>query len=357
MQRADRVDATAGQRLLRAYDKRRSRGVGPERVERLTRSDADAAALSRREPPDAVVTAERTPGLVDDRPRGRDAVTLEERAIVVAGEEARFLALRASRRLEAGCSRLGTRGGLPLRAERKVDALESGRGDGGEHVRLILGGVGSSGDEPERRPVRRCGRNGRSRAAPPHALCEASSAAKRNVPLQRTQGFGVRPRAYAPTNGSTTAPRNSSRRSSVPWGSPRAWHARVPRDRSGRAARALRARPAGVEPESKGDADGGGRGAKQRNGAVDAAAHRHGDATRPRRRLEDLGECVRERVDGEGLARDGGGFEQRQPVEGAVQTGCLGLDDPIAVDDQANACPLAPAGGVAEDLDVLMRSS
>ena len=68
-------------------------------------------------------------------------------------------------------------------------------------------------------------------------------------------------------------------------------------------------------------------------------------------------ERVRERVDGERLAGHGGGLEQRQPGERPGQAGRVGLDDPVAVDDAGgrSAHSLA-AGGVADDLDRLMRS-
>ena len=58
----------------------------------------DPATLAGRVAPDAVVAAELDAVLVDDRagPAG-ETLPLEERAVVVAGEEARLLALRRAR--------------------------------------------------------------------------------------------------------------------------------------------------------------------------------------------------------------------------------------------------------------------
>ena len=53
---------------------------------------------------------------------------------------------------------------------------------------------------------------------------------------------------------------------------------------------------------------------QQRDRAVDAAAHRDGDALGVRRRAEHRRERVRERVDGKRLAADGSRLEKRQPT-------------------------------------------
>src|SRR5205814_1546043 len=83
--------------------------------------------------------AELAPVGVDDRARARlDAVPLEERAVVVAREEARLLALCAACGGEAGAFRLGARLLLALPAERERDALEQARVEAREHVRLVL---------------------------------------------------------------------------------------------------------------------------------------------------------------------------------------------------------------------------
>ena len=84
-------------------------------------------------------------GLVDDRAvGGGEAVPAEERAVVVAGEEARFLALGAPRDVEAGALRLGAGRALVLLSEREPDAVELRRIEPGEHVRLVLLRVGAA---------------------------------------------------------------------------------------------------------------------------------------------------------------------------------------------------------------------
>ena len=70
---------------------------------------------------------------------------------------------------------------------------------------------------------------------------------------------------------------------------------------------------------------------RQRNGAVDAAAHGHGDASGCRRRPEDRPERVRESVDRERLAADRRRLEQRQSRDVALEPRRVRLDDPIAV--------------------------
>ena len=94
-----------------------------------------------------------------------------------------------------------------------------------------------------------------------------------------------------------------------------------------------------------------GRGAEQRDGAVDAAAHRHGDASGRGRRVKDLGERVRDGVRSKRLAWDGGGLEQAEPGERPRHAGRVRLDDAVAVDDEPRECPLAAARGVADDFE------
>ena len=83
----------------------------------------------------------------------------------------------------------------------------------------------------------------------------------------------------------------------------------------------LSARAMRVEPEPKRDADGVVPGPVERDRAVDAAAHRNGDAASVRRRVEDLGDGIRDRVGGERVAGGGCGFEQRQTAEGRAIPG------------------------------------
>src|SRR4029077_6065977 len=81
-------------------------------------------------------------------PRARpEPVAGEERAIVIAGQEARLLAFRALRDRKTGARRLRTRRILVLLAEREPDALEMLRIESREHVRLVLGIVGPAMQE------------------------------------------------------------------------------------------------------------------------------------------------------------------------------------------------------------------
>ena len=82
-----------------------------------------------------------------------------------------------------------------------------------------------------------------------------------------------------------------------------------------RAARPLGARAGRVEPEAQRDADRVRGRTQERDGAVDAAAHRDRDAARRRRCREHRRDRVRERVGGERLAGHGRGLEQREADE------------------------------------------
>src|SRR5204862_1713349 len=113
--------------------------VRPQDIQRARRRDADALALPGRERPVAVMRAELRSGGVDDHALARrEAVAREEVAVVVAGEEAGLLALRATGDVEAGTRRLVARRLLVLLAEREPDAAELARIDACEHVRLVL---------------------------------------------------------------------------------------------------------------------------------------------------------------------------------------------------------------------------
>src|SRR6185295_3042456 len=126
---------------LRTHMARAERGAGTdhhgvrdriraERVERLTRRDADPPPLAGREAPDAVVTAEHRSRPVDDRAReALDAAPLEERAVVPSGEEARLLTLGAARDSQPGSGRLGAHLRFRRAAERERHVLEEARLD------------------------------------------------------------------------------------------------------------------------------------------------------------------------------------------------------------------------------------
>src|SRR5262249_32275668 len=105
-----------------------------------------------------------------------------------------------------------------------------------------------------------------------------------------------------------------------------------------------------VLPEAKRHANGARPGPEQRDRAVDASAHRHGDAIQLGSSVEDLTERRRERLDRERLAVDGRGLEQGQPHERTIEPWCVGSDDALALDRKPCGSPLATARRVSEDL-------
>ena len=121
--------------------------------------------------------------------------------------------------------------------------------------------------------------------------------------------------------------------------------------RARRAAGALGVGPGRIGPEAQRHAERVRPGAQERDRAVDAAAHRDGDAFGMRLGAEDLRERVRERVDGERLAADRRGLEQRQPRERRARARRVGVDDAVAVDRRAGRARTRPARGVSDDLD------
>ena len=121
--------------------------------------------------------------------------------------------------------------------------------------------------------------------------------------------------------------------------------------RLGGTAGALRIGAFRVEPEAKRHADRLRCGAQERNRAVDAAAHRDRGAPRARLGAEDRPERVRERIARKCVSADRGGSEQGQPLKRMLEPRCVGLDDAVAVDEQANRGPFAAARRVSEGLD------
>src|SRR5439155_11463139 len=136
---AARVERRACERGVRADDDGVRPGVGTECVERSWRRDPEPAPLPRRETPKARVATELDAVLVDDCTiRSLEPAASEERAVVVAGEKARLLALGPARCGQT-CSRgFGASLVLRLAAERKDDAIEQRRVEPPEHVGLIL---------------------------------------------------------------------------------------------------------------------------------------------------------------------------------------------------------------------------
>src|SRR6266576_2692395 len=124
--------------------------IRAQRVQRLSRGDAEALPLAGREAPMARVAAELTAGLVQDRAvGGLEAPALEERAIVVPREKARLLALAARRNSESRTLGLGARLCLRLLAEREDDAVELRGIELRKHVGLILLAVDRSREQAQ----------------------------------------------------------------------------------------------------------------------------------------------------------------------------------------------------------------
>ena len=277
--------------------------------------------------------------------RAREAVALEERAVVVAGEEARLLALGAAARRRARRAAASARVSvLRLLAEREPDPVEQRRV---ERARACSDWsfAGSRRAREQEAPVALddarvvAGREPGGAGAPREReqLAEAEAA----VAARCTGSASRRARSRART-ASTTARRNSSRRSSVTCGSPSAWQVARAGEHRARASstRARRPGPSGSSQRRSVTPTACGPGAQQRDGAVDAAAHRDRDARRVGRGAEDRAERVRERVDRERLAADRRRLEQRQPARASrVEPGRVRLDDPVAVDAQPDERP------------------
>jgi hypothetical protein len=98
-----------------------------------------------------------------------------------------------------------------------------------------------------------------------------------------------------------------------------------------------------VEPEPKGDPDRVWAGAQERDCAVHAATHRHGNTARLRCSPKGRGKRVRESVDRQFVAADGCGLEERQALERALQPLRLCADDCVVLYGKANERPASVA--------------
>ena len=327
--------------------------IGAQRVQRLGRGDADPAPLAGRVAPDAVVPAELAALLVDDRAvRAVEPSPLEEGAIVVAGEEARLLALAALGDVEACGGRLRARLGLRQLAERELDPLELLGVELREHVRLVLVRIGRAREQPpavaldDSRVVARPELPGAGPGREREQLVEAEAAVAAPARVRRLAARV--PLDERLDDGAAELLAQIER------------HVREPERVTGlpgrdhglrRAAGALGVGPLRIEPEPERDSDRLRAGAKERDGAVDAAAHRDGDPFGIGLRAEDLRERVRERVRGERLARHGGGLEQRQPGERAREARRVGVHDPVAVDREPHKGELLPTRRISDDFE------
>ena len=125
-----------------------------------------------------------------------------------------------------------------------------------------------------------------------------------------------------------------------------------------RATHALGVLPGRIGPEAKRHADRlvtGIAHAKERNGAVDATAHRDGDAPFVGSRADDWTERVVKRVRGETLAGNGRSIEKRAPLDLAEKlrqprplSGCM--LDPLSGHGQPHPGEISVPGGVSDEL-------
>ena len=125
-----------------------------------------------------------------------------------------------------------------------------------------------------------------------------------------------------------------------------------------RATHALGVLPGRIGPEAKRHADRlvtGIAHTKERNGAVDATAHRDGDAPFVGSRANDWTERVVKRVRGETLAGNGRSIEKRAPLDLAEKlrqprplSGCM--LDPLSGHGQPHPGEISVPGGVSDEL-------
>jgi hypothetical protein len=295
------------------------------------------------------VRADHRAGLVDDPALAAvQSVPLEEVAVVTAAQEAGLLALGAVRHGQPGALRFGTRLLLRLLSEREPDPREVSRIESREHVRLVLLRIdgprqqrASSVLDDSRVVARRqLRRTGTPREREQLRKAKAPVAARARVG-RLPAGVGVDERLD-----DRGAERFARVQRHVWQAEPVARLAR--RDhRLRRAARPLGGRCLRIDPEPKRDADRTRARMQQGHGAVDAAAHRDRHAPGIRRSREDRADRVRKRVDDESLTGHGSRFQQRQPDERCAETVRVGVDDPVALEPQADAGPFAAASRVS----------
>ena len=280
-----------------------------------------------------------------------EPLALEERAVVVSTEETGLLTLRPPRGSEPGRGRLGAGLLLRLLAQRESDATEERRIDRREHVRLILAIVDRARDEThpaalhDLRIVTRPELVGADTCCECHELVESKRAVAAHARVRCLTGFvGAHERIDdrtlelgAKVERDVRQPERVARRTRRS-------------DSSGRAACPLGVGCGGILPEAQGRADGVATRSPERDRTVDAAAHRNDDAARTWLRPEHLPERRGKRVDGERLATDRSGFEQRQPDERAVEPRGVRRDDSVALDAEPHCTPRSAVCRVSEDL-------
>ena len=325
-----------------------------EHVQRHGGRDADAlplAGVNRQKPScvPIVVPCSSTTSPV----RGSSPLRPEERAIVVAGEEARLLALGALRDRESRARRFRSRCVLVLLAEREPDAPELLRVETREHVRLILRAVGTAMQEHAAAMLRDtrivAGRKPVAAGAPRkrEQLGEAEAAVAADARIRRLAAR-VSPHERRHDRAAKLLAQVER---DVRKAEPVARLAR--RDHGfGRAAGPVRVRAR--RGRARGEASRRSRSGPARSSATAlstppliATAVR--PATGSARKTGPI--AFASASTAKRLAADRGSLEQRQPGERTFEPGRIRLDDAVAVDAQTHRGPLAVARRVSERLD------
>ena len=341
-------DRGARERLARAHDDGVATRIRPQRVKRPRgRGNPEPAPLSRREAPEPVVPADLPALEIEDGPVPRlEAVATEERAVVVAREEAGLLTLCAIGHRKPGAPSLGP--GLLLRplSERKPDAGQLGGIDTPEHVGLILLAVERTAHEhaPAALDDARVVTGDQAPCTQPCTRGKESGEAQVSV----ATGAGVRRLAPRVALDERPDDRGSERVAQIqrdvrnaPGVTELAGHADRRRGTAGTVGiRALR-----IDPEAKRYAhrfQAGLLGLEQRDGAVHPAAHRDGNAAL-------AGSCTSSRPDRGGKCVGG---ESRRRHRGRREQGqALYL-----LDERAHAGTLPAASTIRPSSDTSRRT-
>jgi hypothetical protein len=306
------------------------------------------------------VAAELAAALVDEGTlTGLEPLAREEIAVVVAGQEARLLALRVLGGGEPGGPRLCTRVGLSLPAEREPEPREEPRIEPGQHVRLVLRWVGATREEEAAAMLSQASVVAGGEPVRADAPGEGEEGGEAEAPVAadaRVRGLSARVAGdEGRDDGSAELAAEVERdvRDVDPV-------ARLARREDGlrRAARAVAVRARRIRPEPQRHAHGLAAGlarALERDRAVDASTHGDGDTIVCGWSGDAGAERLGKGVPGEAARPHGGGLERREaadlpaelPHAGAV---AAGRDDAAARHGQMDPGEVAAGGGVPGEL-------
>ena len=291
--------------------------------------------------------------LVHDRAvLSSEPATLEEVAIVVAGEEAGFLALPAARNCKPGALRLCSRLFLRLAAERERDAVELRRIDLREHVRLVLRGIDTAAEQ-QSSPVLddACVMAGRELVGA-CAVCEgeqpreaeaavAVDARVRRLPTLVTLDKRVddrAPKLLAQVERHVRHPERVAGRTGS-------------QHRIGRTACALGVGPIRIEPEPKRHTDRVGQRLEQRNRTVHAPTHRNRNPTFKPRSPKNRPDRIGQRISSKLLPTNGSSLEQCQPNKRPLEPRRISLNDPLTIKNKPHERKVSPTRRIPNQLN------